>query len=262
MQDIINEAKLVVAEGFSEIVLLGQNVNSYRHEDIDFPALIKAVSKVPGIKRVRFATSHPKDVSLELLEAIACQDNICNHIHLAVQSGSNSILKAMNRKYTREDFIHLIEDARKIIGDPGIFTDVIVGFPGESEADFKDTYDLVKRLRFDGLFSFKYSPRQGTAAFKLKETVSEDEKVERLIRLNQLQKEIILERNSKLIGSCQKILVEGPDKKRKPGHYMGRSDTNKITVFRHENRVSVGEVIDVKITNAEGLTLFGELIKR
>ncbi|MBN1153658.1 tRNA (N6-isopentenyl adenosine(37)-C2)-methylthiotransferase MiaB [candidate division KSB1 bacterium] len=260
VDDILDETRKIVNEGFKEIVLLGQNVNSYRYGDVDFPRLIERVSQIDGAERIRFATSHPKDLSPDLLRIIAGNEKICSHIHLAVQSGSNAILKAMNRNYTREHFISLITRAREIIGDPGIYTDIIVGYPGESEQDFEDTIDLVEQLRFDGVFCFKYSPREGTKAYELKDDISEEDKATRLIRLNALQKQIAFERNSKLIGSMQRILVEGPDKKRKAGHFMGRTDTNKIAIFRHKNQVSVGDMVDIRINEVSGMTLFGELI--
>ena len=260
VDDILAEAEQIVDEGYKEIVLLGQNVNSYHYEGVDFPRLIDKVSHIRGIERIRFDTSHPKDISPDLLRVISENDRICNHIHLAVQSGSDVILKAMNRNYTRNRFISLINSAREIIGDPGIYTDIIVGFPGETTADFQDTMDLVERIQFDGVFCFKYSPRQGTAAYNLQDDVPEEVKAERLIRLNTLQKQIVFERNSCLIGSIQQILVEGPDKKRKPGHSMGRTDTNKITIVYHENGVSAGQLVDVRIQEAAGMTLFGKLI--
>lgn len=260
VKSILNEVRQLVTDGFSEVTLLGQNVNSYRDEQYDFADLLKLVSRVDGLKRVRFATSHPKDLSDKLIETIGENDKICNHIHLAVQSGSNRILNMMNRHYTREHFISLIEKSRLFIDNPGIYTDIIVGFPGETKQDFQDTLDLVLEVQFDNAFTFKYSPREGTSAYKLTETVSGVQKQERLVKLIELQKRITLAKNRKLIGSVQTVLVEGPDKKETPDHLMGRTGTNKIVVFKEGNSsINTGSFVDVKITTAEGQTLFGEI---
>lgn len=255
---IIAEVNNLVQEGFVEVTLLGQNVNSYHDGDYDFADLIQMVAEVRGIERVRFATSHPKDLSEKLIDAIANHDKICNHLHLPVQSGSDSILKLMNRKYSRSHYLSLIELARKEIPKLGLYTDIIVGFPGETEQDFEDTVDLVKQVEFDGVFVFKYSPREGTAAYSMDETLSDKEKVRRLQILNQIQDEIKLKRNHQLIGATQNILVEGRSKKAKPNQYMGRTDSNKIVVFNSEDSVG-GEFLNVKITAAKGRTLFGEI---
>ncbi|MBD3289436.1 tRNA (N6-isopentenyl adenosine(37)-C2)-methylthiotransferase MiaB, partial [candidate division KSB1 bacterium] len=259
MENVLAEVRQLIADGYSEVTLLGQNVNSYHDGNNDFADLLRQVSRIEGIQRVRFATSHPKDLSPKLLQTIGENERICNHIHLAVQSGSNKILEKMNRKYTREHFLSLIKMSREFIEDPGIYTDVIVGFPGETEQDFNDTMNLIEQVKFDGAFTFKYSPRSGTAAARLEETVSEEEKQDRLTRLIRMQQEITLNNNRQLIGSIQQILIEGPDKKEQPNHFMGRTGTNKIVVFRSEENTLAGSMSDVKITNAEGQTLFGEL---
>ncbi len=258
-RDILDEVRKAVGEGFVEVTLLGQNVNSYQYEGMDFPDLLDQTSQIAGLKRVRFATSHPKDLSTKLIQTIAKNDRLCNHVHLAVQSGSNRILKLMNRNYTREHFMALVDRSRDCIGNPGIYTDVIVGFPGETENDFLDTLDLVDRVQFDGIFSFKYSPREGTAAFQFDQTVTDEEKLNRLEQLNHLQDKITLERNRKLIGTVQNVLVEGPDKKRRQKQLMGRTDTNKIVVFPETEGIAVGSLVDVGIINAEGHTLFGRI---
>lgn len=260
VKNVISEMEKLVREGFSEVTLLGQNVNSYHDGNNDFSDLLKYVSQVDGIKRVRFATSHPKDLSQKLLKTIGENERICNHIHLAVQSGSNKILKLMNRNYTREHFLSLIKMSRELIDDPGIYTDVIVGFPGETEADFDETRNLIEQVQFDGAFMFKYSPRSGTVAARLEETVSKEEKQSRLTQLIQLQKKITLKRNRQLINTIQQVLVEGPDKKGHPHHIMGRTGTNKIVVFKRNEDVQTETFADVKIINAEGQTLFGEII--
>ncbi|MBN2012924.1 tRNA (N6-isopentenyl adenosine(37)-C2)-methylthiotransferase MiaB [candidate division KSB1 bacterium] len=259
-QNIIHEVKELVTDGYQEVTLLGQNVNSYHDGKTDFADLIRRVADVDGVKRVRFATSHPKDMSLKLIKAIGEHPNICNFIHLPIQSGSNVILKAMNRKYTREHYLELIEHIRTHVPNPALQTDIIVGFPGETDVEFQETVDLFNEVKFDGAFIFKYSPRSGTAAFKLKETVSEAEKTRRLQELNRIQKKITVEKNLKLVGTVQEILVEGRSKKRKKQQWMGRTDSNKIVVFNNTAKIKKGELICVKINEAEGQTLFGELL--
>lgn len=259
LKDIVEEVRSLVDDGYAEVTLLGQNVNSYRHGGSDFPDLMREVSEIRGMKRIRFASSHPKDLSMKLIKTIAERDNICNHIHLAVQSGSNRILKLMNRGYTREHFISIIERCREYLGEPGIWTDIIVGFPGETEEDFEQTLDLVQRLRFDGLFSFKYSPREGTAAAAMEDSVDDMEKLRRLEKLNRVQKEITLQRNQQEVGSVKHVLIEGLGKKKKDDQYMGRTETNKIVVFQKQPGMEVGMIVPVIITNSEGHTLFGRI---
>lgn len=259
IEEILAEVRKLAQQHYVEVTLLGQNVNSYRDQNFDFADLIRKVAEVAGIKRVRFATSHPKDLSMRLIDAIAGHPNICNHIHLPVQSGSNKILKMMNRNYTREHFIELAASARNKIQDLGLYTDIIVGFPGESEADFEDTLKLIEQIKFDGSFIFRYSPRQGTAAANLKETLTEEQKVKRLQILNQVQDKITLRNNQQLIGKIFSILVEGPSKKAKPNQYMGRTQANKIVVFDSPEPMSA-LFCNVKIIDVKGRTLFGELV--
>jgi tRNA-2-methylthio-N6-dimethylallyladenosine synthase len=258
-KDIMAEVHNLVQENFLEVTFLGQNVNSYHDAENDFADLIRMVADETGIKRIRFATSHPKDLSEKLIETIANHPKICNHLHLPAQSGSDKILKLMNRKYTRAHYLKLIELAREKIHNLGLYTDLIVGFPEETEQDFKDTINLVLQVEFDGIFVFKYSSREGTAAYNLKETLTEEEKVGRLQALNQIQNHITLKRNQQLVGSTQTILVEGPSKKARLGQYMGRADSNKIVVFDSNDSVT-GSLRDIKIIAAEGRTLFGEII--
>ncbi|MFZ5515672.1 MAG: tRNA (N6-isopentenyl adenosine(37)-C2)-methylthiotransferase MiaB [Candidatus Zhuqueibacterota bacterium] len=259
-KDIVREVQQLVREQFVEVALLGQNVNSYDDGENDFADLIARVAAVPGLKRVRFATSHPKDLSEKLLDAIADNPRICNHMHLPVQAGSDRILKLMNRNYTRSHYLKLIESARKKIDGIGLYSDVIVGFPGEDDSDFEQTVSLIERVEFDGIFVFKYSPREKTAASLLKETLSESEKVARIQRLNQIQDAITLQRNRRLIGQTVQILVEGSSKKARANQRMGRTETNKIVVFDSVSQ-DVGVLRDVRITAAEGHTLFGEVVE-
>jgi len=259
VKDILVEVEKLADQNYLEVTLLGQNVNSYFYDQNDFADLIKKVADVPGVERVRFATSHPKDLSQKLIEKIAGHPNICNHIHLPVQSGSDEILKLMNRKYTRTHYLKLVKSAREKIPNLGLYTDVIVGFPGETEKDFMDTVDLIEQVEFDGSFIFKYSPRRGTAASKMRDSLSENEKVKRLQKLNEIQKRITLKHNRKLIGTIEKIFVEGPSKKAKPNQYMGRTESNKIVVFNSEVEPEQ-RIIDVKIYDVQGHTLFGDII--
>jgi tRNA-2-methylthio-N6-dimethylallyladenosine synthase len=259
IKDILTEVEKLANQNYLEVTLLGQNVNSYFCDQNDFADLIEKVADVPGIERVRFATSHPKDLSRKLIEKVDGHPNICNHIHLPVQSGSDKILKLMNRKYTRSHYLKLVKSAREKIPNLGLYTDVIVGFPGETENDFLDTVDLIEQVEFDGSFIFKYSPRQGTAASKMKETLTEKEKVKRLQKLNEIQKQITLKRNQQLVGTTAKILVEGPSKKAKPNQYMGRTESNKIVVFFSEVEPKQ-RIIDVKIVDVKGHTLFGDTV--
>ena len=260
LANVINEVERLARQNYKEITLLGQNVNSYHDGEYDFADLILRAADVPGIERVRFATSHPKDLSKKLIDAIASHAKICNHIHLPVQAGSDKILKAMNRRYTREHYFHLVEKVRAKIKNLGLYTDIIVGFPGETDEDFQDTADLLKEIEFDGAFIFKYSPREGTAAARLQETVSEKEKVDRLKQLNEIQDRISLKINKKLIGKIKTVLVEGPSKKAKPNQYMGRTETNKIVVFDSETSI-VNNLISVRIVDVKGHTLFGKIVE-
>ncbi|MBN1349404.1 tRNA (N6-isopentenyl adenosine(37)-C2)-methylthiotransferase MiaB [candidate division KSB1 bacterium] len=254
--NVLDEIRQLSREGFKEVSLLGQNVNSYHDGDVDFPELISRVSQVDGILRVRFASSHPKDLSEKLIRAIAAHRTICNHIHLAVQSGSNKILKLMNRNYTREHFLSLLEKARNLVEGISFTTDIIVGFPEETEHDFHDTLDLVQQAQFDNAFIFKYNPRSGTAAAEMQEAVTEEEKLARLIELNELQNSITLNRNRELIGCKAEVLVEGRSKKSATEN-MGRTDTNKIVIFPARSG-DIGKIVGVQIAGAEGHTLFGE----
>jgi len=258
--DIVAEVNKLVDERFLEVTLLGQNVNSYHDGVNDFADLIAMVAQLPGLERVRFATSHPKDLSEKLIDAMANHSKICNHLHLPVQSGSDRILNLMNRNYTRSHYLKLIDAIRDKIDNPGLFTDIIVGFPGETDQDFQDTVDLIQQVQFDGAFVFKYSPREGTAAFQYQENLTEAEKVARLQYLNQIQDAITLKKNRDLVGQVQKILVEGRSRKAKPNQYMGRTDSNKIVVFNSDNNEE-GLFIKVKIIAAEGRTLFGAIVQ-
>lgn len=249
-KDILSIANQLASQGVKEITLLGQNVNSYSSPDgdeIHFPHLLKMLAKVEGIKRIRFTTSHPKDLSDELINCFKTLHNLCPHIHLPFQSGSNKILKLMNRRYTIEDYINKVNELRKINPDFSVTSDVIVGFPGESEDDFKMTLDLMDEIEFDNLFSFRYSDRRGTAATKMNEKISEDIKLNRLNILQEKQKYITLKKNKLLEGKEIEVLVEGFSKK--GGQLTGRSPCNKVVNFAGDHAM-IGNLVNIMIKKA------------
>lgn len=262
LEDILKEVKGLAKEGFIEIYLLGQNVNSYGKDlepNISFPELLRKVNDIDGIKRIRFITSHPKDLSDELISAMKDCEKVCEHIHLPVQAGSNRILSKMNRKYTREHYMGLIDKLRAAIPDIAITTDFIVGFPGETEADFLDTLDLVKRVEFDSAFTFMYSKRKGTPAAEMKEQIDEEVKKNRLNRLMKLQDTITGKKNKKLKGSILEVFVEGVSKGDK-NRMSGRSRTNKLVNFDGDKDL-IGKLVNVKIIQPHTWSLLGEIVK-
>ena len=262
---ILNELRDLQAKGFKEVTLLGQNVNSYRYVSpddgsvVDFATLLGLVADAAPQMRVRFTTSHPKDMSDEIIATIACHPNICNHIHLPVQSGSNTVLKAMNRKYTREWYLNRIAAIRRMIPDCGISTDMFTGFHGETEEDFEQTLSLMREVGFDSAFMFKYSERPGTFASKfLPDNISEDVKIDRLNRMIALMNELSLESNRRDVGKTFEILVEGYSK-RSRSDMFGRTQQNKVVVFpAHDEKV--GDFITVKVNSVSSATLLGERI--
>ncbi|MBW2051682.1 MAG: tRNA (N6-isopentenyl adenosine(37)-C2)-methylthiotransferase MiaB [Deltaproteobacteria bacterium] len=257
--DILEEAGGLLANGVKEITLLGQNVNSYGRglePKITFTGLIKKIADLPpALSRLRFVTSHPKDLSVELIRAFDEVKPLCEHVHLPVQSGSTRILKAMHRKYTREEYLSKVAELRDVCPDIALTTDVIVGFPGETQADFDQTMDLLDRVNFDGMFSFKYSDRPMTQAMKLRNKIPEEVKSARLTELQALQKNISLKKNQALVGQELEVLVEGPSK-RIAGQLTGRTRTNKIVNFACET-VSRGSLVNVLIEAASANTLRG-----
>ena len=258
--DIIKEAENLVSEGVKEVTLLGQNVNSYASptdETYRFPMLLREISTVNGLERIRFTTSHPKDLSEDLIHCFSRLEKLCAHIHLPVQAGSNKILKLMNRRYTRETYLERIQNLRNIKPDIAITTDIIVGFPGESDEDFNMTLDLLKKIEFDNMFSFKYSDRKGTLAEKMEHKLDEKTKAERLHTLQTLQKSITLKKNRALIGEKLDILVEGMSKK--GDQFSGRSETNKIVNINSDHKI-IGDIVKVIIKCAYVNSLSGELL--
>ncbi len=260
---IIEEVKNLFEEGYREVTLLGQNVNSYKWDekgnDYNFTKLIAEIAKINKYLRVRFATSHPKDMTDELLYAIAENDNICNSIHLPVQSGSSSVLKLMNRKYTREDYLNRIKAIKTIIPSCGISTDIITGFPGETGQDHQDTLSLMKHVGYDFAYMFKYSERPGTlAAKKFQDDVKDEVKTARLQEIISLQQELSNNSNKKDVGKVFNVLIEGTSK-RSEGQFTGRTSTNKVIVFPRKN-FSKGDYTSVKVISYTAATLLGEAI--
>ncbi|MCI9607037.1 MAG: tRNA (N6-isopentenyl adenosine(37)-C2)-methylthiotransferase MiaB [Muribaculaceae bacterium] len=264
---ILAEVENLRANGFKEVTLLGQNVNSYRYEDpatgeiTDFTSLLLKVADAAKGMRVRFTTSHPKDMTDATLEAIASRPNICNHIHLPVQSGSNAVLKAMNRKYTREWYLDRIAAIKRIIPRCGISTDMFTGFSGESEEDFQQTLTLMEEVGFDSSFMFKYSERPGTLASKcMPDNVPEDVKIERLNRMIALQGKLSLESNRRDIGKTFTVLADGISKRSKE-QLVGRTETNKTVVFDRAG-YRPGDFVEVEIKDATAATLIGTATKK
>ncbi|MFM8551228.1 MAG: tRNA (N6-isopentenyl adenosine(37)-C2)-methylthiotransferase MiaB [Nitrospiraceae bacterium] len=255
---IIREAEHLIAHGHRQVTLLGQNVNSYRHEGWDFARLITAVAEVPGIARVRFTSPHPKDFPPALLEAVAGHPKICKHIHLPLQSGNDRILGLMDRTYSRKDYLTLVEDIRR--KNPGIVltTDIICGFPTETEEEFLDTYRLVREVGYHQVFTFIYSERKNTiAGRKYPDDVPDAIKSDRVTRLVELQKPIALGKNRDLIGSTVEVLVEG-DAKKSAAQWMGHTDSNITAVWEKQGSMArLGDLVRLHITDASVTTLYG-----
>lgn len=259
MEDIIEECKQLISQGYKEITLLGQNVNSYGNdlENTNFSKLIKEIDNLEGDFRLRFMTNHPKDFSEELVLALKNCKKIGKSVHLPVQAGSNRILKLMNRKYTREDYLEKVNTLRKHIPDIEITTDIMVGFPTETESDFLDTLDIVKKVRFSGAFTFVYSRRIGTPAASMDGQIEECVSKDRIMRLIDVQNTINRENSVKCINKISRVLCEDYDNKRKM--YMGRDEYGRMVYFNGEER-HIGEFVKVKIINAEGISLIGETL--
>ena len=264
MESILNEVKDLDARGYKEVTLLGQNVNSYKFEKegqtIGFPELLEQVALAVPNMRIRFTTSHPKDMSDATLEMIAKYPNLCKFIHLPVQSGSNAVLKAMNRKYTREWYLERIAAIRCILPEATIGTDIFCGFHNESEENHQETLSLMREVGFDAAFMFKYSERPGTFAAKnLPDNISEEEKVRRLNEIIALQMELSHESNKRDVGKTFEVLVEGYSK-RSRDHFCGRTSQNKMVVFPKAGR-KIGDFVQVTITKATAATLLGEVVE-
>ncbi|GHS99606.1 tRNA-2-methylthio-N(6)-dimethylallyladenosine synthase [Bacteroidia bacterium] len=258
-ESILNELRVLKEQGYKEVTLLGQNVNSYSWLGVSFPRLLELVALEAPEMRIRFTTSHPKDMSDETLETIARYDNICKHIHLPAQSGSSKILKAMNRKYTRESYLDRIAAIRRMVPEASISTDLFAGFHSETEEDHQETLSLMREASYDSAFMFKYSERPGTYASKhLPDNVPEEVKIKRLEEIIALQLELSLMRNKEDIGKTVEVLVEGFSKRSREQLY-GRTSQNKVVIFDKNNH-HVGDKVFVKIREASAATLFGEPI--
>lgn len=282
---ILEEVRSLVKAGAREITLLGQNVNSYGQKEglCSFPQLLTQVNNIDGPLRIRFTTSHPKDLSDNLMASFRDLEKLCSHIHLPVQSGANAVLKKMNRKYTREDYLEKVDKLRHFCPEIAITSDMIVGFPGETEDDFQQTLDLIRTVNFDGLFAFMYSDRPNTKASTFPDKISNLEKSDRLQKLLNLQEHYTLRKNQSLVGKTQTILVEGASKKQTKGfpesalqkiQWTGRTTTNKIVNFEisdynkenvgcndtSETSVCAGQLVDVKIEKAFPHSLSGKLV--
>ncbi len=258
--DIINEVINLVQSGYQEVTLLGQNVNSYGldlNRDFSFADLLKELAMLKGLSRIRFMTPHPKDISDRLIDLINKHDNICNHIHLPLQSGSSAVLRRMNRKYSKEGYLQLAQKIRDGIANCTITTDIIVGFPGESEADFADTIEVVNTVKFDAAFTFAYSKRKGTPAAGYSDQVPQMIKKQRLHRLIELVQQYMLASNQACLGQTFEVMVDGPSKK-DPSILSGRTKTNKLVHFA--GQYQAGDLVDLKIYRTTSFVLWGETI--
>ena len=254
VDSIIEEVKKAVDQGFIEITLLGQNVNSYNFEGKSFSDLLLAVSDINGVKRIRYTSPHPQDINIELLEVMASRKNICNYVHFPMQSGSNEVLKRMNRTYTREHFYDMAMKIREIMPNCGLSTDIIVGFPGETDEQFRETLDLMEAIKFNSAFTFKYSPRPYTKAEQFSDQISEQIKKIRLDEMLILQRKHTLELNQKMIGTFQQVLIEKESKKSNL-HWAGRTDSNEWVIIEKNN---INIIVPVEISNATGVILHGK----
>ncbi len=259
-EDVVAEVREAVAQGYKEVTLLGQNVNSYGkdHKLADFADLLRMVDEVPGIERVRFMTSHPKDLSDKLIETIANGKHICEHIHLPVQYGSDKILSAMHRIYTVDSYRALVKRIRAAIPDVALTTDLIVGFPGETDEDFAQMLDFLREIRYDSAYTFIYSKRSGTPAAKMEDQVPDALKHERLEKLMAVQNEISREINDQFLDTVQEVMVEGPSKN-DAAMWSGRTRTNKLVIFPH-GAEQPGDFVNVKITHPQTWVLKGERV--
>ena len=258
---IIKEVTRLSSEGVKEVTLLGQNVNSYgaNEDEVSFPVLLDMVAEINGIDRIRFVTSHPKDLSKELINSFVRNDKLCSHLHLPVQSGSNSVLKMMGRQYTKESYLEKVFELRYSSPEISLSTDIIVGFPGESEKDFQYTIDILKEVEFDSIFSFTYSPRPGTAASKFGNQLSEEVKLRRLQELQYLQRGISEKKNKALLGQVKRVLVEGLSKK-DSSKLTGRTSCNKVINFKG-NDEAIGSIVPVLIERAFTNSFHGRIVQ-
>ncbi|HVP35982.1 MAG TPA: tRNA (N6-isopentenyl adenosine(37)-C2)-methylthiotransferase MiaB [Terriglobales bacterium] len=261
VSEIIREVQCLAESGCKEVSLIGQNVNSYKDNGKDFADLLKEVSKT-DVQRIRFMTSHPKDLSPKLIDAMAGLEKVCEHLHLPLQSGSDKILNRMNRGYTSLIYLQLIKSVKDKVEGLSLTTDLIVGFPGETEEDFKRTLEMVQNIEFDSAFMFKYSPREGTKAFLFEDDVPNEVKLERLQTLIELQKIISQKKNKRVIGRNEEVLIDGKSKRDKAS-WKGKGRSNKTVIIPKEenDKNLLGEIVKIQITDSDSFTLFGEIEK-
>lgn len=260
-ENVVDEVKNLVNEGYKEITLLGQNVNSYGHDlknGVSFSSLLDEIGKIDGKFRLRFMSNHPKDLTEDVIEAIKRNPHACHAIHLPVQSGSNRILSLMNRRYSVEKYLSQIDSIRKIIPDCAITTDIIVGFPTETENDFLDTVNLVEKVKFDGAFTFVYSKREGTKAAVMEGQIDPETQKDRIMRLIDVQNDLNRKESLTYVGKTVEILVEDFDEKK--NSYLGRDERGKMAYFSYDKNL-IGKFVNVKITSAGGMSLMGEIIE-
>ncbi|MCA9402945.1 MAG: tRNA (N6-isopentenyl adenosine(37)-C2)-methylthiotransferase MiaB [Candidatus Omnitrophica bacterium] len=255
--NIVEEAQRLAADGFKQITLLGQNVNSYRHEEHDFADLMAAVARVKGIERIRFTSPHPKDFPDKFLEVMAAHDNICKQIHLPLQAGSDRILELMNRTYTQEEFLRLVDNIRAKVPGIALSTDVIVGFCTETDEEFDQTLKVMREVEFDSAFMFKYSQRKGTiASRKMEDDVPEAIKTERIVALNELQRDIMEKLNARHVGQTMSVMIEKKGTRKSDDNFLGRADNNKLVTIS-DGDFQAGDIIPVMITGASPHQLRG-----
>ena len=260
-ENVVDEVKRLVAEGFKQVTLLGQNVNSYRHEDKDFAHLLEQVSMVHGIERIRFTSPHPKDFPHNLLHVVAENPKVCNQIHLPLQAGNTRILDLMRRTYSQEDYLKLVDDIKSHCPDIVLSTDIIVGFPTETDEEFEDTFNVMKNVEYDSAFIFKYSERQGTiASRKYPDDVAEEAKTERIMRLNELQKDISLKKNQAHINQIHEVLVENEHTKKSDADIQGRNDGNKMVILPGAS-YKTGQFVNAKIYEVTAHVLKGQVVE-
>ncbi len=257
VESVVNEAERMAAQGYKQVTVLGQNVNSYKYEQHDFACLLEKISEIDGIERIRFTSPHPKDFPKSLLKVVAENPKVCKHIHLPLQAGNSRVLDMMNRTYTKEEFLALVDEIRDFYPDMILTTDVIVGFPTETDEEFQDTIDVMQKVEFDSAFIFKYSERKGTiAARKFPDDIPEEVKTERIVRLNDVQKQISLKKNRAHIGQVHEVLIEEMSTKKSDADVQGRNDGNKLVILP-KGDYGLGDFVRVKIEDATAHVLKG-----
>ncbi|RPH95553.1 MAG: tRNA (N6-isopentenyl adenosine(37)-C2)-methylthiotransferase MiaB [Calditrichaeota bacterium] len=261
IDSVLNEVRRLAEQGFRQVTLLGQNVNSYHHQNHDFAFLLNKVSEIDDIWRIRFTSPHPKDFPDSLLKTVADNSKVCKHIHLPLQAGADRILDRMNRTYSRQQYMDLVDKIRQYCPSIALTTDIIVGFPGETDEEFENTLDVVQRVQFDSAFIFKYSPRRGTiAARKYPDDVTPAQKTERIVHLNAVQKEISLNKNRSHIGEAHQVLIEELVTRKSDLDVQGRTDGNKLVILP-KGDLQVGEMVSVRISGASANVLKGKVIQ-